>query len=270
MRKKIMMPAAFICAVLLLAGQTGCKNRFLYYPVRAIIETPDRHGLAYEDLYFTAIDGIRLNGWWLPVKNSRGTVLFCHGNGGNISYMLDRVRIYHSLKLNVLFFDYRGYGLSGGEPTEEGTYRDAAAAWDYLVSKKRILPERIVVIGWSLGGPVAAWLCRTRNPGALVLESTFTSAADVAAGMYPHTPVRLIFGDTYNTAGFITRVRCPVLVVHSPEDDIIPYQLGQRLFRLAPGRKEFLVIHGSHNGGYAESVGVYMKGLDLFFSKYIQ
>ena len=197
----------------------------------------------------------------------RGTVLFCHGNGGNISYLLDRVRIYHSLKLNVMLFDYRGYGRSGGSPSEEGTYRDAAAAWEHLVSVRKVPPERIIVIGWSLGGPIAARLCLTRTPRALILESTFTSAADVAESYYKHAPVRIIFGDTYNTAGSISRIRCPILVVHSPEDDIIPYRLGERLYRLAPARKEFLIIHGSHNDGFADSIDIYAAGLDRFISK---
>ncbi|HPV40503.1 MAG TPA: alpha/beta hydrolase [Spirochaetota bacterium] len=258
----------FIAAAAL--TECSCKNRYLFHPYRQIVATPQSIGIAYEDLYFTADDGIRLNGWWVPASSSEGTVLFCHGNAGNISFLLDTIRLYHDLKLNVLVFDYRGFGRSGGKPLEEGTYRDVAAAWKYLVHSKKIDPGTIVVIGRSLGGPIAAWLCQTRRPGALVLESTFTRAADVARYHYQLAPADLIFGDTYNTAGFLSRIGCPVLVVHSPDDEIIPYELGQALFKSVKGTKEFLQIHGSHNSGFMDSLNLYVPGLERFLGRHLK
>ncbi len=266
-RLRLVVLALF--AVLIFA-ESGCKNRYLYHPYKQIVETPGSISLAYEDIYFTADDGVRLNGWWVPASISKGTVLFCHGNAGNISFLLDTIRLYHEMKLNVFVFDYRGFGKSGGVPSEEGTYRDAAAAWQYLVRLRKINPGNMAVVGRSLGGPIAAWLCQTRTPGALVLESTFTRAADVALHHYPMAPAELIFGDTYNTVGFLTRIRCPILVVHSPEDEIIPYKLGEKLYKLVQGPKEFLLIHGSHNSGFMESMNQYVSGFGRFLLKYLK
>ncbi|HOT44417.1 MAG TPA: alpha/beta hydrolase [Spirochaetota bacterium] len=256
------MALVFLAAISL--NECSCKNRYLFHPYKQILTTPGSIGLAYEDVYFAADDGIRLNGWWVPASPAAGTVLFCHGNAGNISFLMDTLRLYHDLKLNVLVFDYRGFGRSVGKPREEGTYRDAAAAWEYLVQLKKIDPATIAVIGRSLGGPIAAWLCQTRMPGALVLESTFTRAADVARYHYQLAPADLIFGDTYNTVGFLSRIDCPVLVVHSPDDEIIPYELGEKLFKSVKGQKEFLQIHGSHNSGFMESRSLYVPGLKRF------
>ncbi|OHD64664.1 MAG: hypothetical protein A2176_10170, partial [Spirochaetes bacterium RBG_13_51_14] len=166
----------------------GCKNRLLFYPYKQIIAEPIAAGIAYDDVYFKTEDGVLLNGWWVPARVAQATVLFCHGNGGNISFLIDTIRIIHSMGLNVLVFDYRGYGRSGGTPSEEGTYRDVKAAWDYLVSDKKIPAPKIILIGRSLGGSIAAWLAQSRSPLALVLESTFTKAADVANFHYRFAP----------------------------------------------------------------------------------
>lgn len=254
---------ALIIAGISLPG-AACKNRFLFYPARQMVSTPSSAGLAWEDVYFTAGDGVRLNGWWVPAASPRCAVLFCHGNGGNISFLVSTIAIYHSLNCSVLVFDYRGYGLSGGVPSEKGTYLDVRAAWDFLAKTKRIAPEKIVVIGRSLGGAVAAWLCQSVTPAALVLESTFTSAADVADSHYRISPGRLVFGDTYNTASYAARAKCPVLVIHSPDDEIIHFELGERLYHSLPGGKEFLRIGGSHNAGFMESIEGYSSGLDRF------
>lgn len=262
-RARRAVPGAVLACVLALPG-AACKNRLLFYPARQIVSTPAASGLAWEDVYFTASDGVSLNGWWVPAPSSRCTVLFCHGNGGNISFLGPRIEIYHSLNFDVFVFDYRGYGMSGGKPSEEGTYRDVQAAWDYLTETRNIRPDRIVVIGMSLGGPIAAWLCQTAVPAALVLESTFTGAADVADSHYRMSPGRLVFGDAYHTASYATRAKCPVLVVHSPDDEIIRFELGERLYRLIPGKKEFLRISGSHNAGFIESIDRYSSGLERF------
>ncbi len=269
--KSVRLPAmTLVFFTLITLTECSCRNRYLFHPYKEIIATPASIGLPYEDNFFNADDGVRLNGWWVPSRQPRGTVLFCHGNGGNISFLLDTIRVFHELKLNVFVFDYRGFGRSGGTPSEEGTYHDVEAAWKYLAENRKIEPGKIAVIGRSLGGPIAAWLCRIRTPGALVLESTFTRAADVALHHYPMAPGELLFGDTYNTAGFMARVSCPVLVVHSPEDEIIPYELGEKLFKAITGPKDFLLIHGSHNSGFMESLDNYSKGLERFLLKYLK
>ncbi len=251
-----------------LVSECSCKNRFLYYPSSGIVAVPSDEGLAYEDVFFFASDGVRLNGWWVPAAKGRGVVLFCHGNGGNISFLLQTISIYNSLKLDVLVFDYRGYGRSGGTPSEEGTYRDVEAAWEYLVRARKTDPGAIIVIGRSLGGPIAAWLCKTRSPRGLVLESTFTKAADVANFHYRLAPGSLLFGSSYDTAAHLADVRCPVLVVHSPEDEIIPYEMGEKLFRLVRGPGEFVVIHGPHNTGFMMSADQYAAAVERFALKF--
>jgi uncharacterized protein len=250
-------------------SQWGCKNSFLFYPYKQLVADPSSIGLEYEDINFKTEDGINLNGWWVPVKEAKGTVLFCHGNGGNISFLLDTIRIFHSLDLNVLVYDYRGYGKSGGSPTEEGTYLDAKAAWRYLSEAKRISPERIILAGRSLGGAIAAWLGQKYRPRMLILESTFTKAADVADFHYMIKPGCVVFGNTYNTEEYLAGVECPVLIVHSPDDEIIPHALGTRLFERARAPKEFLTIRGSHNSGFLESMAEYRAGLKRFISKYL-
>ncbi|MBN2080084.1 MAG: alpha/beta hydrolase [Spirochaetes bacterium] len=265
-------PAASLVLALLLAfALCGCKNRLLFYPYGEIVATPADAGIEYEDVYFpAAVDGVRLNAWWVPLAGARGTVLFCHGNGGNISFLIDTIAIYRSMGLSVLAFDYRGYGRSEGSPTEEGTYRDALGAWEYLVGEKKADPARILLVGRSLGGAVAAWLAVNRRPGGLVLESTFTRAADVANHHYSLAPGMLIFGTTYDTISRLGTIASPILVIHSPGDEIIPFAMGEELFRLAPEPKEFLTIQGSHNGGFMLSRRQYRGGLDGFVTGYLR
>ena len=184
---KIKVSTAFfavILAALLLPSGTGCKNRLMFHPYNQLVANPSAAGLPFEDIYFSTEDGVRLNGWWVAAPGGRGTVLFCHGNAGNISFLVETIAIYHEMGLDVLVFDYRGFGRSGGTPSEEGTYRDSAAAWKYLTVEKKVPPSRIILVGRSLGGPIAAWLSQDRSPGGLVLESTFTRAADVADAHY--------------------------------------------------------------------------------------
>ncbi|MBN1496171.1 MAG: alpha/beta hydrolase [Spirochaetes bacterium] len=267
-RRGIVVAIVFFISAASMA-ECSCKNRFLFYPYREIVAVPSDEGFTYEDVYFRASDGVRLNGWWVPAGKGRGAVLFCHGNGGNISFLIQTVGIYKSMGLDVFLFDYRGYGRSEGVPTEEGTCRDVEAAWYYLTGVRKIEAGKIVVIGRSLGGAMAAWLCAARTPRALVLESTFTRAADVANFHYPLAPGMLLFGDTYDTAALLARVRCPVLVIHSPEDEIVPYELGEKLFRIAPEPKEMLVIRGPHNTGFMMSATQYASGIEQFLRKHI-
>ena len=146
----------------------------------------------YEEVALVASDGVRLAGWYLPLADARGTVLFCHGNAGNISNLLGVAEDAHRLGLGILLFDYRGYGQSEGTPSEEGTHRDAEAAWNYLVQEAGLAPDQIAIIGRSLGGPIAARLARDKTPAALFLEETFTSIPELGRELYPIFPVGLL------------------------------------------------------------------------------
>ena len=245
------------------------QQRLVFIPSREVSETPETIGLDYEAVEFEAEDGVCLTGWFVPAADAGATVLFCHGNAGNISHRLDTIRILHDLKLNTFIFDYRGYGDSGGKPGETGTYRDAEAAWRLLKRDKTIPPENIVIMGRSLGGAVAAWLAIAHSPGALIIESSFTSIPDMGARLYPWLPVRLLSRFSYSTESRLRKITCPVLVIHSPDDDIVPYEFGRRLFAAANEPKEFIEIFGSHNEGYLITGKPYINGIDRFVSKYV-
>ena len=242
------------------------QRRLIYYPSREILATPDRQGLAYEEVALRTSDGVTLAGWYVPAAEAKGTTLFCHGNGGNISYWIEHTRRLHDLGLSVLLFDYRGYGRSEGKPTEEGTYQDAEAAWRYLVEERRVPPDEIIIHGQSLGGAVASWLAEKHTPRALILESTFTSVPDRAGEMLPLVPMRLIMRIRYDTLERIGRIRCPILIIHSRDDRLLPISHGRRLLEAAPEPKAFLEIHGSHNNGVAESQELFEQGIKAFLS----
>jgi fermentation-respiration switch protein FrsA (DUF1100 family) len=263
----LIVVAGYVClAIFLMAFQ----SHYVYFPERGIVATPDAIGLPYETVDFEAADGVRLSGWFIPAENPRGTLLFFHGNAGNISHRLESIEVFNRLHLNTLIFDYRGFGQSGGKITEQGTYLDAEAAWRYLTEERDIDAAEIVVFGRSLGGTIAAWLAQHHPPKALILESTFTSIPDIGADVYPYLPVRLMSRYSYDAAGYLRRANCPVLIIHSRNDEIIPFRHGQRLFEAANEPKEFLEIGGSHNEGFITSAKRYQEGLDSFISTYLR
>jgi fermentation-respiration switch protein FrsA (DUF1100 family) len=243
------------------------QHSLIYFPTRAVTATPAAIGLAYDEVRFHAEDGIELAGWFVPAPNAATTLLFFHGNAGNISHRLASIELFHRLGLNVFIFDYRGYGQSQGSPTETGTYRDAAAAWRYLVEDKQIPPGRIIFFGRSLGGSVAAWLAERQPPQALILESTFTSIPDMAARQFPFLPVRLLARARYDTLARIPNITAPVLIIHSPADEIIPYSHSRRLFEAARQPKAFLELTGSHNEGFLLTAQ-YEANLAAFIAQY--
>ena len=244
------------------------QSRLLYFPARTLIATPTDLGLPYTPVSLAASDGTPLSGWFVPAEHSQGVVLFCHGNGGNISYLLDVLQQYNNLGLDTFVFDYRGYGQSAGTPSEQGTYLDVEAAWRYLTDERGFDPASIILIGRSLGGAIAAWLAQRVTPCALVIESAFTSVPDFAAHAYRLFPVRLLSRFRYSTREYLQTATCPVLVVHSPQDEIIPFYHGQDLFASAPEPKQFLQIAGSHNDAFLLSYQKYSDGLKKFLAKY--
>jgi len=256
--------------MLLVVALGGCIGKFIYYPMEEIRFTPADQNLSYEWIELTSKDGTKISGWWIPASPQRGVVLFCHGNGGNISYLVDTAVIFHRLGLSSLFFDYRGYGKSEGSPSEEGTYLDAEAAWYYLVENRKIAPENIIIAGRSLGGPIAAWLACRHNPGLLILESTFTSLADLTRERFPWFPLIFVRNYRYDTLHYLEGVHCPVLVIHSRTDEVAPFHHGQKLFEAAGEPKMFVEIEGSHNVGFYRSLPHYEASLEAFISKYLE
>ena len=236
----------------------------VFLPSRALLATPADWGMAYEDVSFTTDDGVELHGWYLPHPQTDRTLLFLHGNAGNMSHRQASIEIFHRIPFNVFIFDYRGYGQSGGRPSEQGLYRDARAAWDYLVQRRGIAPQQIAVFGRSLGGAVAADLAAAVRPGALVLESTFSSARDMVQVIYPVLSWLIVSRFDFATAERVARVESPLLVLHSPQDEIMPFSLGQAVYQAASPPKAFVELRGDHNGGFLLSQPHYQQALAAF------
>lgn len=245
------------------------QERLLFFPTSELHSTPASVGLTYEDVRLTTSDDVSLHGWWIPHDNAFATLLFFHGNAGNISGRIDTIETLRRLGLNIFILDYRGYGHSTGVPSEEGLYRDAEAAWQYLVRDRSIPPSQIVIHGRSLGGGPATWLCERVRCGALILESTFTSVPDAGAYHYPYLPVRLLSKIDFDNLARIIRCRCPVMVMHSPDDDVIPFEQGERLFEAAKDPKRFLELSGRHNDAHLEAEHRYLAGLSAFLANHV-
>ena len=262
----------FIGILVIYAGMTiflyFFQSQMIYYPDRKINMTPANIGLEFDEVFFVSRDGVRLCGWFIPAGQSKNMVLFCHGNAGNISDRLDTISIFNQLGLSIFIFDYRGYGKSEGKPDEKGTYADAEAAMKWIVENKNILHGDIIIFGRSLGGAIAAWLAKKCTPRALILESAFTSIPDMGSKLYPWLPVRLMSRFSYSTIDYIRDVNSPVLIIHSPDDDLVPFSQGKRLLEAAHEPREFMEIAGDHNNGFLLSGRHYYDGLNSFISKY--
>lgn len=265
-RKLPLFPAIVL---LMLFVFPGCGAQFMYRPDKVIRATPEDENLTYESVSFETEDSVRLSAWWIPAQEQIGVILFFHGNGGNISHYLEPVLVWHRMGLSTLSVDYRGYGMSAGSPTEKGTYLDAEAAWRYLVRERGVDPRCIIIYGKSLGGSVAAHLARDRTPAMLVVDSSFTRIATVGHELVPWAPAGLILGNAYNTVEYIRSVRCPVLIIHSRDDEMIALHHAEELYEAAPSPKELLLTSGSHNGGFHQSLPVYEPGLTSFVRRYL-
>jgi len=220
----------------------------LYFPSRAIVETPGGAGLEYRGLALDTDDGERLHGWWISARGeSLGHLLLCHGNAGNIGDRVLHAELLTAAGFDVLLFDYRGYGSSSGRPSEEGTYRDGRAALACLLEQPEVDPSRLVYLGESLGGAVALDLALERPPAGLVLLSAFTGVREMSRLHYPFLPGALV-PDVYPSLRRIPQLDAPLLVLHGERDDIVPLSHGRALLEAAPGPKQMRVFAGlGHN-----------------------
>lgn len=226
--------------------------------------TPESVGLSFEEVWLETEDHKTLHGWFVPADPGALTVLFFHGNAGNISGRMETLQFFHRMGLNALIFDYRGFGQSEGRTTEKGTYRDASAAWNYLRSERNIAEEDIIIMGRSLGGPIAAWLAARVEPVAVILESTFTSATDIAKDKYPWLPVNWLLKYRYNTINSLKSIKAPILITHGRDDVVIPYHHGERLLEAAKEPKTFIELSGAHATGFLETGELYRQKLKQF------
>jgi fermentation-respiration switch protein FrsA (DUF1100 family) len=254
------------------------QDQLLFQPSHRLIATPDAAGMAYETVHLDTEDGETLHGWWIPAADvsretpsddAAHTLLFFHGNAGNISGRLESVQQFHRLGLNVLIVDYRGYGESTGTPSEQGLYQDAQSCWDHLTETRGIAPEDVVIFGRSMGGGPATWLATQHAPGALILESVFTTVPDVGAHHYPFLPVRALATNQFDNVSRVAKIDVPKLHIHSRDDRVVPFELGREVYEAAAEPKQFLEIEGGHNDGFLVSEEPYLETIDAFLAKYL-
>lgn len=238
------------------------QDQMLYLPNRTIRGTPEQVGLEYEPLRIVTKDQEQIAAWFIPGGDK--TVLYLHGNGDNISGRLSQAKFWHDLGFSMLLIDYRGYGESTGEPIEVGLYTDALAAWEHLTIERGIPAEQIVVVGESLGGGVATWLSSHRPNAGLILDATFTSVPDVAARQYPWLPVRLLSRNHFRSIDRIEDIHTPILILHSREDRLIPFEHGQRLYEKANQPKTFVELRGPHASGLGGDPETYRTAIENF------
>jgi fermentation-respiration switch protein FrsA (DUF1100 family) len=249
-RVALLAAAGFVAFVMLF------EDRFIYYPARHPEGAWDTSAAAVkvEDVWFRAEDGVRLHGWYCTPRGgpdgraqTRMTLLWFHGNAGNVTSRLGVIERLVDSPAEVFIIDYRGYGRSEGSPSEAGLYADARGAWDYLTIERKIPPSRIVVFGDSLGGAVAIELATRVEPAGLIVQSSFTSIRDMAAEVMPFVPGFLL-RTKMDSLGKIARVRAPKLFIHSPADELVPYRFGRQLYDAAPEPKQFHEVRGAgHN-----------------------
>lgn len=242
----------------------GCQSSFMYFPDNKLAATPATVGLPYERVALTTSDDVELLAWFVPSYPERAVVLLCHGNGGDIGDRVRWIELMHAMEFSVLAFDYRGYGVSEGKPSEEGTYRDAEAAWAYLVQDRGVDPSRIVIVGRSMGGAIAAHLAAEEPAGALILEAAFTRYADIAQDKAGIFPVRWLAAFDYATIESLAKVDYPVLIMHSPGDKVVGYHHGEALFEAANPPKVFIELEGGHNDAFVRSGDAYTTGIRAF------
>jgi fermentation-respiration switch protein FrsA (DUF1100 family) len=242
-------------------------DRVIFQPSPGVDLTPEDLGIEAESVFLESEDGVRIHTFFLPSPGANRSLLFLHGNAGNSSHRLPNAAELAALGTDVLLLEYRGYGLSEGRPTEAGVYADARAGLEYLRASRGLPLERVVVFGRSLGGAVAVDLAANRPLAGLILESTFTSAADVARAAIG-IPIGALIGRRFSSDEKIARVRCPILFFHGDRDRIIPFGLGQRLFAAAPEPKAFETIAGAgHNDTTLVGGARYFERIRRFLDK---
>ena len=242
------------------------QAKLIFRPLPDLINTPADHGLPYEDVWIPVsqktgadLEADMLHGWWLPHPGSRQVLLLCHGNYGNISYNLERVRFYYNLGFSVFAFDYRGYGQSTGVgPTEQTTYADAEMAWRYLTAVRQIAPEQITVCGHSMGGAIAIHLA-TQQPrmANLIVKSSFTAMKDVVKGraIYRFFPIEQLLAHPFDSLSKVSQLKVPVLYVHGDQDQDVPSFMSEHLYQASPDPKEIWLAKGANHNNIATLLG---------------
>ena len=246
------------------------EKKGIYFPASYIEFTPSDFNLAYDDVYFLTSDGFKLNGWFIKASKPIATILFCHGNAGNISHRVEFIKMFNEAGFDVFIFDYRGYGKSEGKPDEKGLYLDAMASYKYMVDEKKIPPDSIVLYGESIGGNVAIDLALKMEAGFLISYASFTSAIDMGKRLFPFIPrgfLKLIASVEFDAGSKTKNIQIPKLIMHSEDDEIVPFALGEKLFKDASPPKEFYAMKGGHNEAIFVNPEEFIKKIKEFVVK---
>jgi len=243
------------------------ERAFIFYPERQLCGSPSDEGMDYQDVTLQGVDGITIRGWFIPGRG-KAVVLFFHGNGGNISHRIEKTRLLFYPEISSLMIDYHGYGRSHGKPSEKACYHDALTSWEYLVLERHFESNQIILFGESLGGAVAVDLASRKDVGAIILESTFPNIGVVAKRFLPGLSVFL--KRKFNSLSKISTVHVPLLQLHGDEDDLVPYEVGRKLFEAANEPKEFFTIKGAHHNDTYEIGGeAYVQAIHQFINRTI-
>lgn len=238
----------------------------VWIPRHELVADPSQTGLNHEELFLVTSDNLNIHCWYFPHEKAKGSLLFCHGNAGNISHRIESIRQFHSLGLNVLVFDYRGYGISDGRLSEQGTYTDAETAYHWL--KEREPNKPVVIFGRSMGAAIAAELATRVKANALIFESGFISIKEMGKELFPWFPVWWLNSIKYDSLSKIQKINTPLLVIHSPDDDLVPYTHGKKIFDAANEPKQFIHLSGTHNEGHFINVDEYLQNISAFLEKH--
>ncbi|HNV86522.1 MAG TPA: alpha/beta hydrolase [Candidatus Omnitrophota bacterium] len=228
----------------------------IFFPEKKFDAAPQEFGLQAETVECLTQDAVKLHGWFFEAPGSEATLLFFHGNAGNISHRLYKTKGWLDRKISVFLIDYRGYGKSEGKIEKEADlYRDAEAALKWLREIKKIRPEDIILYGESIGSAPAIELARREPFRGIVLEAPFTSLGELAKAHYSWVPESWLSEFRLDNFSKIREIRSPLLIIQGDEDEICPFAMGEKLFGEAPGRKEFFRVAGGHHNDLPEIAG---------------
>ncbi|MDP8234098.1 MAG: alpha/beta hydrolase [Candidatus Saelkia tenebricola] len=243
------------------------ESRSIFFPAKEIELSPKDINLSFENINIRTPDAIGIHGWFIPHDEAEYTVLFFHGNGGNIGHRLDKIMLLNRLKLNLFLIDYRGYGKSQGRSTEQGVYIDAQAAYDYLINTINVTPDQIILYGESLGAAVAIELALKVEIKALITEGAFSSVKDIAKKIYPLMS-RFLITNKFDSINKIDKINVPKLFIHARDDNTVPFELGKRLYDKAHEPKNLVQLTGGHDEAFLDSRDKYVDFISSFINSF--
>ncbi len=277
MKRKTRLWLRFVLVVLLAGGvyllMRDYEQEFVYAPTSFVKKTPRDTGMPFDSIALASDDGVTIQGWFIPAQSPEQppatnsaprTLLFFHGRAGNMSDSLEKIHLFHDMGLDVFAIDYHGYGASSGAPTESALTGDALTACFYLVDKRNVKLERLYIFGEDLGAAVAIDLATRVAPAGLITEGANASILEKIEDDWPLIPWQYLLLNQFDSIKKISDVRVPVLMIHSSDDELVPFNDSRRLYALAHEPKELVEIHGSHRDAFVKSFDAYYDKIDQF------